>query len=94
MHVDATPRHRLVQRRLRQVLDPADLTGADAEQVDRGSGGEAGEQIRTGHPATPSRFVDDDGEPGQLARVAVARIDDAVLDDASRGARRSPRTGR
>ena len=84
VQVDATPRHRLVQLALRQVLDAADAGGVDPEQVERRLAGEAAEQVRAGHAPAAACLVDDDGRARELAGVPVAGVDDAVLDHARR----------
>ena len=55
---------------------------------------EALEQVGAGHARAAARLVDDDRGARQRAAVAVAGVDDAVLDHARRRGARSPRTGR
>jgi len=54
------------------------------EHVDRPDIREAGHEIGADHPATTTRFVDDDGAALELTGIAGTRVDDAVLDDGRR----------
>jgi hypothetical protein len=95
VHVHPATRELGVHRRLWRVLvqgDPIVVQAvalvqagqAHAEDVDRGDGREAGQQVAAGRAPAAHRLVDDDGGPLQLAGVALARVDDAVLDDGRR----------
>src|SRR5215207_921082 len=82
VHVHAPARKLRVHPLLRQVFDPAEGGGVDAEEVERRGLAEAIEQVGAGHARAPARLVDHGGAARQLAAVALAGVDDPVLDHA------------
>src|SRR5690606_30815325 len=56
-----------------------------AEQVEGHRRREFGEQVGSGDPAAAQRVVDDHAGAGHVGGVAVAGVDDAVLDDRDGG---------